>query len=157
MQQQDDERSSAGRPHPLNQRNYQGVIDQQFAQAEAAGMFTNLPGQGRPLNLNDDANVPEDERLGYRMLHTSGFAPPWMEARSDIDEERRRIDGWLNHANDRWSHLDSAGREKLVAEFRRKLDALSSMILDYNLRVPPSVGQMRGIELTKELARLGNN
>lgn len=156
MSKENDDRRVGDRAHPLNQRNYQKVIDQQFSQADAAGEFANLPGQGKPLALNDDTNVPVEDRLGYRMLKGSGFAPPWMEARRDIDEERRRMDSWLTHANDRWLHADSAGREKLRNEFRTKLEALRSMIIDYNLRVPPSVGQMHGIEIARELARLGS-
>lgn len=155
MQQQNDERT-VGERLPLNQQNYQTMIDQQFAQASAAGEFANLPGQGKPLSLNDDLHVPVEDRLGHRMLHGSGFAPPWMEARRDIDEERRRIDAWLSHANLRWLYTDDAGRIKLQFEFHTKLEALRSMIINYNLTVPPSVGQMRGIEMTRELARLGS-
>jgi len=155
--QQDDERAvgESKRSHQLTQRAYQSVIDQQVAQAEAAGQFANLPGQGRPIRLDDDAHVPEEDRLGYRMLKGAGFAPPWMEARCDIDEERRRIDGWLVHANNRWPHLDEAKREKTRAEFRAKLEGLRSMIVDYNLRLPAGVEQLRGVELMKELTRLG--
>lgn len=155
--QQDDEQA-VGQPErtPLNQRNYRSLIDQQIAQAEAAGQFANLPGQGRPQRLDDDLNVPEEERLGYRMLQGAGFSLPWIEAKRDIDEERARIGAWLIHANDRWSHADAAGRDKMRGEFQRKLEALRSMIVDYNLRVPSTVGQLRGIELPRELARLGS-
>ncbi|KAB8140649.1 DUF1992 domain-containing protein [Chloroflexia bacterium SDU3-3] len=157
MQQQDPDRDEERdeRPQPITPRRPGSFIDQQIAQAEAAGQFANLPGQGQPLPSADDRFVPEEDRLGYRMLGTTEFSPPWIEARKDIDEERRRIDGWLVHANDRWPHLDGAGRTKLQGEFRQKLEGLRSMILDYNLRVPPSVGQMRGLELARELRRLG--
>lgn len=156
MSEQDQQPTGDSQPRrPLTQRIYNTVIDQQYAQAEAEGQFTNLQGHGKPLDLNDDAHVPEEDRAGYRMLRGSGLTLPWVEARKDIDEERRRIDGWLVHANDRWLHLDEPGREKTRAEFRKKLEGLRSMILDYNLRVPPSVGQMRGVEMSKELARLG--
>ena len=156
MQEHDNEQA-VGQPGrtPINQRNYQSLIDQQIAQAEAAGQFANLPGQGRPQRLDDDLHVPEDERPGYRMLQGAGFSLPWIETKRDIDEERARIDAWLIHADNRWTHTDAAGRSKMQGEFQRKLEALRSMIIDYNLRVPPTVGQLRGIELTQELARLG--
>lgn len=157
MQEQDDERSvgQPQRPHPLNQRTYQSMIDQQFVQAEAAGQFANLPGQGQPLDLGDDSHVPDDDRLGYRMLKNGGFSLPWIEALRDIDDERRRIDGWLSHANDRWPHLDAGGRAKLQAEFHAKLEALRSQLLTYNLRAPASVSQQRSLDIARELQRLG--
>lgn len=157
MYQDEDERTAGepDRPHPLNQRMYQSIIDQQIAQAEAAGTFTNLPGQGRPQRLDDDIHVPPEDRTGYRMLHGNGFALPWIEARRDIDEERLRIDSWLVHANNRWAYLDDEGRAKQQTELRGKLESLRRTILDYNLRVPATVGQLRGVEMDRELARLG--
>ena len=40
------------------------------------GDFEDLPGQGKPLNLDDDAMVPEELRTAYRMLKNAGFVPP---------------------------------------------------------------------------------
>jgi hypothetical protein len=143
------------RPHPLTQQNYRSVIDQHIAQAAEKGQFSNLPGQGKPIRLDDDSHVDDDDRLGYRMLKGSGFSLPWVEARKDIDEERRRIDAWLVHANQRWPHLNSEARAKTTEEFRKKLEGLRSQILTYNLRVPSGVEQMRGLIIGDELKRLG--
>ena len=157
MQDDEHERTvgQTDKPHPLNQRTYQSIIDQQVKQAEAEGKFNNLPGQGRPQRLDDDAHVPPEDRTGYRMLQGNGFSLPWIEVRRDIDEERMRIDSWLIHANNRWEYLDEAGRTKLQNEFRKKLESLSRMVMDYNLRVPATAVQLRGVEMTRELARLG--
>ena len=38
------------------------------AQAVSRGEFDDLPGAGRPLDLDHDPLVPEDLRLAYRML-----------------------------------------------------------------------------------------
>ncbi|MBC8161699.1 MAG: DUF1992 domain-containing protein [Roseiflexaceae bacterium] len=156
MQHDDDEQEADQPRHgPLNQRNYASVIDQQIAQAEAAGMFKNLPGTGQPQALDDDRNTPFEDRLAYRALKGAGFSLPWVEQRRDIDEERLRVEAWLVHANNRWPHLNQAGQEQLRVEYTAKLQALRSSIIDYNLRVPPSIGQLRGVELVRELARLG--
>ena len=40
-----------------------------------AGAFDDLPGAGKPLDLDDDRLVPEDVRIAYRILRNAGFVP----------------------------------------------------------------------------------
>src|SRR5215217_723154 len=75
---------------PPARPGHASLIDQIMAKAQADGLMDNLPGQGQPLKL-DDEMVPAEYRLGFHMLKTSGFAPPWIEARREIDEERAQI------------------------------------------------------------------
>jgi len=73
---------------------FDSVAEQKIMDALARGEFDNLPGAGRPLALDDDALVPEDLRLAYRILKNAGFVPPEVEARREIAElERLLFDG----------------------------------------------------------------
>jgi hypothetical protein len=56
------------------------LIEQRLEDAVSRGEFQNLPGEGRPLELDDDALVPEDLRLAYRILKNAGFVPPEAKA-----------------------------------------------------------------------------
>jgi hypothetical protein len=47
----------------------------QLAEAVARGDFEALPGAGRPLELDDDALVPEELRVAYRILKNAGYVP----------------------------------------------------------------------------------
>ena len=67
------------------------VAEQKIAEALARGEFDDLPGAGRPLALEDDALVPEDLRLAYRILKNAGFVPPEVEARREIAELERLL------------------------------------------------------------------
>src|SRR6476660_9719457 len=107
---------------------YESLIDQIMNKAQADGLMDNLPGQGQPLQLDDDALVPDEYRLGNRMLQASGFAPPWIEA---------QLDNWLKDAKRRLPHLDASARAVLKLTHRRKLDDLQRMITHYNLQAPP--------------------
>ncbi|MEP7188996.1 MAG: DUF1992 domain-containing protein, partial [Roseiflexaceae bacterium] len=73
------EQSAAARKLMIKHQ-YESLIDQIMNKAQADGLMDNLPGQGQPLELDDDALVPDEYRLGNRMLKSSGFAPPWIEA-----------------------------------------------------------------------------
>jgi DnaJ family protein C protein 28 len=142
------------RPPPTRQ-NYHSLIDQIMAKAEADGLMDNLPGQGKPLNLDDDDMVPDEYRLGFRMLKASGFAPPWVEARREIDAERERLGQWLARTNQRWPHLAPEAQTRLRAEYRKKLDDLQRLIVNYNLTSPTGVDHIEGLRVAEELGKLG--
>lgn len=142
--------------HPIfNKQAYQSALDQQIAQGEANGAFANLRGAGKPLGGDDDVFVPEDLRVGYRMLKTAGFALPWIEHQKDIVEEQAKLTRWLDSANARWRHAAPSERARLESIYREKLVQLNRTILNFNLSVPQSVGQMPGIRIEDELNKLG--
>ena len=133
---------------------YESLIDQIMNKAQADGLMDNLPGQGQPLQLDDDALVPDEYRLGNRMLKASGFAPPWIEAQREIDQERAKLDNWLKDAKRRLPHLDASARAVLKLTHRRKLDDLQRMITNYNLQAPPGAPHLAGLRMADELAKL---
>ncbi len=68
------------------------IAERRIAEAIERGELSNLPGAGRPLDLEEDALVPEDLRMAYRILRNAGFVPPEVEARRAIGDLERLID-----------------------------------------------------------------
>ena len=62
------------------------LADAHIDAAAERGEFDNLPGAGKPLDLDDDRDVPPELRAGYRLLKNAGFVPPELEARREIRE-----------------------------------------------------------------------
>ena len=62
----------------------ESIAERRIREAIERGELADLPGQGRPLDLSDDALVPEDLRMAYRVLKNSGVLPPEVEARKRI-------------------------------------------------------------------------
>jgi hypothetical protein len=60
----------------LAEANIQAAIER--------GELSNLPGEGKPLQLDDDSMVPEELRAAYRLLKNSGFLPPELQLRREI-------------------------------------------------------------------------
>jgi len=56
------------------------IAEERIARAIGAGEFDDLPGAGKPLELEDDSLVPEELRVAYRILKNAGFVPPEVEA-----------------------------------------------------------------------------
>lgn len=62
------------------------LVESRVREAERDGVFEDLPGQGRPLELEDDTMVPEELRAAYRLLRNSGFVPEEVRLRREICE-----------------------------------------------------------------------
>lgn len=62
------------------------LVEERIQEALRRGDFDNLPGAGRPLALDDDALVPPEVRIAYRILKNAGFVPPEVLERREIAE-----------------------------------------------------------------------
>ena len=67
------------------------IVEQKIAEAIARGELSRLPGEGAPLNLDDDSLIPEDLRMAYRILRNAGFVPPEVAVMQEITDLERRI------------------------------------------------------------------
>lgn len=60
------------------------IAEARIQEAAERGEFDDLPGRGKPQQLDDDSLVPPELRAGYRMLKNAGFLPPELELRKEI-------------------------------------------------------------------------
>ena len=60
------------------------IAEEKIKQALKRGELQNLPGEGKPLALDDDLLVPAELRAGYRALKNAGFVPPEVSLRKEI-------------------------------------------------------------------------
>ncbi len=58
------------------------LVEQKLLEAVSRGELDNLPGAGRPLDLDDDPLVPEELRVAHRILKNAGCVPPEVAARA---------------------------------------------------------------------------
>ncbi len=90
------------------------IAEERIREADEKGAFDNLPGAGRPLELEDDSHIPEDLRLAYKLLKNAGYVPDEVADR----KEAQNIMEALEHCTDE--------REK-VAQMK-KLDVVLARI-----------------------------
>ncbi|KOC87411.1 DUF1992 domain-containing protein [Winslowiella iniecta] len=62
------------------------LVEQHIREAQAAGELDQLPGQGKPLILDDDSHVPPELRTSYRLLKNAGYLPPELEMKREAIE-----------------------------------------------------------------------
>ena len=69
---------------------FDAIAERKIAEAIARGELDDLPGAGKPLEL-DDSNVPEDLRVAYRILKNAGFVPPQVDSLREIGQLERLV------------------------------------------------------------------
>ncbi len=63
---------------------FQRIVEERIVEAQKAGAFENLPGQGKPLQLEDLSWVPDDIRVAYMILRNAHVLPPEVELLKEI-------------------------------------------------------------------------
>ena len=59
--------------------------ERRIQEAQKEGAFDHLPGEGRPLDLEDDSAVPQELRMAYKVLKNAGYLPPELADRKEIN------------------------------------------------------------------------
>lgn len=119
----------ARRDQPRLRRRLRGVVSilARIAEAKiAAGMqdgeFDDLPGAGKPLELEDLSRVPPHMRAGYKLLRNAEVLPPEAELRREIYSLGGLIDATADPADReelRRRRRDAELRHALLLERRR--------------------------------------
>ncbi len=61
------------------------IAEERIRAAQENGAFDDLPGRGKPLDQDDDAHVPPELRMAWRVLKNAGCLPPELEAEREIN------------------------------------------------------------------------
>lgn len=67
------------------------IAKTRIQEAIERGELRDLPGEGKPLQLDDDSAIPEELRLAYRILKNAGFLPPELQLRKEVREAEQLL------------------------------------------------------------------
>ncbi|KIX11326.1 DnaJ family domain-containing protein [Dethiosulfatarculus sandiegensis] len=62
------------------------IAEEKITEAAQKGELDNLPGQGKPLELENDSNLDEEVRLTYKVLKNAGYTPPELDVKKEINQ-----------------------------------------------------------------------
>jgi hypothetical protein len=71
----------------------QDIVEKKIGEALKKGEFDDLPGKGRPMDLQDDSHIPEDLRLAYKILKNGDCLPPEIEEKKQIQQMEDLLEG----------------------------------------------------------------
>ena len=98
------------------------LAEERIRDAIQRGEFDNLPGRGKPLNLEDDRHIPDDLRLAYKVLKNAACLPPELELKKEISKAEELL-----------SSMEDEGQKY------RQLQKLNFLIMKLNERRKGSV------------------
>ena len=129
-------------------------IDEIIRTAMEQGAFDNLPGNGKPLKLDENPYLDDDWQLAYHLLKENGYAPDFIERRQAIElrlaaarELLARSWAWRAEALGRGEPADWVESQWRAARarFEEQVAELNRQIRDYNLTVPKGVPGRQGV------------
>ncbi len=69
------------------------IAEKKIREAMDNGEFDDLPGKGKPLQLEDDRHIAQDIRLAHKILKNANCLPPELELRKEILTMEELLDG----------------------------------------------------------------
>lgn len=60
------------------------IAEEKIVEAIRDGIFDQLPGKGKPLEMEDDSRVPAELRASYRVLKNAGVLPEELQLRKEM-------------------------------------------------------------------------
>lgn len=68
------------------------LVEQKIREAQEAGEFDDLEGEGRPVNLEAYFNTPAELRAGYALLKNAGVLPEEAVVIKELNEATARLE-----------------------------------------------------------------
>jgi hypothetical protein len=63
---------------------FEKIVEQRILTAQKNGIFDNLEGEGKALNLPDDSGIPPELCLACKIMKNAGYVPPEIELKKQI-------------------------------------------------------------------------
>ncbi len=64
---------------------FEQIAEQKIQEAIARGEFDNLPGAGKPIELEDPRLMRREDRVALHLLKRSGYLPPVLMVRKELE------------------------------------------------------------------------
>ena len=133
---------------------YAHYVEEQIHDAMERGLFDNLPGYGKPLNL-DENPYAGDKEMGYHLLKNNGYAPAEVELIKEIRTTRERAEAKIARVVQRGNMLRTrrvpafpsekrnynVAVEKAAQEYEQTLITINKKILTLNIQTPSALHQ----------------
>ena len=161
------EDSSKKVEHQFRMRHdWNNLIDDLIQAGQEQGMFDNLPGEGKPLNLKKSVYGAELD-LAHSLMKHNDLTPAWIMDRNQIlaEVEAVRTDirrQWEQHEREFRIIQDATHRSSLTVswdnacrKWLHDIAALNKKISDFNLKRPIDNMELLKLELEFELKRVG--
>jgi DnaJ family protein C protein 28 len=145
--------------------DWSNLIDDLIEEGRKKGVFDNLPGKGKPLQLDENPYGRETE-VAHNLLKKNDLKPAWITNRiallAQIEALRNEMqNAWMRH--DRaYQHAPAEGHrgalriswDDVCQGWEAQIRDLNKHIDDFNLKRPSDNLELFKLDFEKELARI---
>ena len=137
-------------------------IEEIIRRAIEEGKFDDLPGKGKPLQLDENPHEDPEWRVSHHILKSGGFTLPWIERLRQIEIDlgvaRAKIaQAWAwrqeNLAKNSETHSIESEWSQSVETLHKQIAGINDQIRSYNLEVPSERFQLPLINPEDEIEK----
>ena len=72
-------------------RDWKRIVDRLTQDVIGDGDVSKLPGAGKPLDLQDSAHTPADQRTAFKIMQDHNVIPDWMNMGKELDKREEEL------------------------------------------------------------------
>ncbi|MGB8981222.1 MAG: DUF1992 domain-containing protein [Anaerolineales bacterium] len=72
--------------------SFDKLVEAMIKEAQERGEFDNLPGRGKPIDLTEYFETPEDVRIAHSVLKNAGMTPREVDLLKEIAELKQALE-----------------------------------------------------------------
>ena len=138
-------------------------IEEIIRRAIEEGEFDDLPGKGKPLQIEQNPHQDPDWQAAHHILKSSGFTLPWIESLREIEtnlqQARERLSrAWLWRQDPQDHKFQTKFIEsewmKASENFQEWIATINNQIRAYNLEVPNGRFQLLLVNADQEIEKV---
>jgi hypothetical protein len=148
------------------ERELRGAIERIIDEAQKSGVFDDLPGKGKPLQLGKNRQAG-DRALAFDLLQNNDYTLPWIAARQEM---LLKIAALRDDLASSWQAFQQrlaaaptvAERQTVRAQWQEEKTKFSARVREVNqgisalnLTIPAEPLELLKLQWEKELARAG--
>ena len=143
------------------------IVSQRIEEAIRRGDFDNLSGHGKPMPVEREPFVPEDQQMAFKLLKNNDLVPDWIAERREIlrvvEHWRSEFQRIVGEAQTAWTAAESEQRRlqleerwaRWITRWEDEVVELNRRINTLNLKQPITHLEVYKVRLETELRALG--
>ena len=143
------------------------LVSNRIEEAMRRGDFDNLAGHGKPMPVDNDPFVPEEQKMAFRLLKNNDMVPSWIADRKEI---LRSVESWrvefkriVGEAHTAWIAASTDARRVQIRErwdgwitrWEDEIKEINRRINTINLQQPITHLEIFKLRLDDELRKVG--
>jgi len=145
------------------------IAERKIQEGIEEGKFDNLPGMGKPLELNDGDSLPLDVRMANKVLKNAGVLPEWIQVQNEITTEREEMARYRERmAAENLKRRTRLEQQKLPADhaairqfaewhtrcrdnYLRRIKHFNTSVLKFSILAPSTAAPFRSLKVDVEM------